>query len=326
MNKSNTTFCVFSDNAELVVKRRSVFERDGSSAEQDKVNAANRRSGEFSSTFKNRLSTFEMTESSGGSRVAAPQPDRDPNFKNKLANFHKVAASQEPEVKAVVEVVQEAEEKPNFKAKLAAFRQVEVAASKPEPVKPALTAKPKIVQETPVLPTIPKVKPAVTAAKPVVPAVKPAPSVRQAQQAPEPIYANSSVAMASSRSTPPAIVAYSPVHHPSADAESSDCTEDEGIRSLSPHGTPSPTSPTRTEAPEPLPPPLPSHPPVGYSPYSFQQQRSVPTKNLSTNVIIYFLFFALFWNSEPTAESSSGPSAWPPAEVQLSDNSYNSSR
>lgn len=35
-----------------------------------------------------------------------------------------------------------------------------------------------------------------------------------------------------------------------AEADDSDCTEDEGIRSLSPHGTPSPSSPT---LPEPLP-------------------------------------------------------------------------
>lgn len=59
----------------------------------------------------------------------------------------------------------------------------------------------------------------------------------------EPIYANSSVSLSRA--------------FPNADqldrlAESSDCscTEDEGIRSLSPHGTPSPTSPTRAHPDE----------------------------------------------------------------------------
>lgn len=44
-------------------------------------------------------------------------------------------------------------------------------------------------------------------------------------------------------------LAYQPatLDHPKEPSESSDCTEDEGIRSLSPHGTPSPTSPVQTE-------------------------------------------------------------------------------
>ena len=74
-------------------------------------------------------------------------------------------------------------------------------------------------------------------------------------------------AQSSSYSGQPIVVGYTESY--------SDCTEDEGIRSLSPHGTPSPTSPTPNgmEPPEPLPPPLPSHPPIGYSPYSFQNQQ-----------------------------------------------------
>ena len=52
-----------------------------------------------------------------------------------------------------------------------------------------------------------------------------------------------------------------------AEADDSDCTEDEGIRSLSPHGTPSPSSPTLPDSlPEsatlPEPAALPEPPPV----------------------------------------------------------------
>ncbi|XP_046450293.1 uncharacterized protein LOC124198484 isoform X3 [Daphnia pulex] len=293
----------------VMVKRRSVFERDHFTTAPDvdkaSITAANRRSGEFSSTFKNRLSTFESTEAAAAAAVktdavVAPPPsrvtpDRDPHFKNKLANFHKVeeTAATAPASHALPPPPAEADEthtnKPNFKAKLAAFRQVEEKA-KSAPPPPTTTTMAAVKMNN---------KPAVAANKPVIPAVKPPSILRTAQVPqqqkaksiepiqPEPIYANSSVAMAGSSSSSTSghqrVVVDAQPSYPSSgppagagDAESySDCTEDEGIRSLSPHGTPSPTSPTPNgmEPPEPLPPPLPSHPPIGYSPYSFQNQQ-----------------------------------------------------
>lgn len=326
----------------LVVKRRSVFESSTSNEASDKanMNAANRRSGEFSSTFKNRLSTFELTEATNlaVARVTTT-PHRDAHFKNKLATFHKVGETTiAPSTSNTLATVQttEAQDKPNFQAKLAAFRQVEVKTLAKPAVKmnkPAITAtKPVIaVSMKPVIRTL--APPALPTHPPVL--LETPKTVQVAAIQMEPIYANSSVAMAGSSSGHQRMDAqYSSMDHQhfgaAGDVESySDCTEDEGIRSLSPHGTPSPTSPTPNGM-EPLPPPLPSHPPVGYSPYSFQQQqqryclhsflhRLTRHFNIST-----FQFVYSEMESEPEiAESSSGSSsvplqmAWPSAEVQF---------
>lgn len=278
------------------MKRRSVFERENVSTQDiDKasITAANRRSGEFSSTFKNRLSTFESAEAAAAKTdaVAAPPsrvtPDRDPHFKNKLATFHKVEETAVAPASHALPPPAEADEnnKPNFKAKLAAFRQVEEKA-KTAPPPAAKINKPAISANKPVIPVAVK-PPSILRAAPVPQQQQKAKSVEPIQ--PEPIYANSSVAMAGSSASSTSghqrvvVTVDAQPPYPSSgppagagDAESySDCTEDEGIRSLSPHGTPSPTSPTPNgmEPPEPLPPPLPSHPPIGYSPYSFQNQQ-----------------------------------------------------
>lgn len=284
----------------VMVKRRSVFQGSTTTTQEvvaiDKasITAANRRSGEFSSTFKNRLSTFESTEAAAAkadtvaSRVT---PDRDPHFKNKLATFHKVGETTASTSHVLPPSTTDADEnnKPDFKAKLAAFRQVEEKASAKltpaPPPPPAATKfnKPMIPANKPVIPVA--VKPPPSILRTTTPATAVAVPQKAVESIPEPIYANSSVAMAGSSSSGHQRVvvtvdaqssSYSGPPVGVGDAESySDCTEDEGIRSLSPHGTPSPTSPTPNgmEPPEPLPPPLPSHPPIGYSPYSFQNQQ-----------------------------------------------------
>ena len=84
-----------------------------------------RKSGDFSSTFKNRLSTFEGADSNAS---AAPRvtPERDLEFRNKLATFHQPAEAAKPEAAKAEAIVEAAEEEQlNFQAKLAAFRQVE---------------------------------------------------------------------------------------------------------------------------------------------------------------------------------------------------------
>lgn len=208
------------------MKKRAVFERessvetpeDASSSRASAIAAANRRSGEFSSTFKSRLSTFEASESAASASVttapapvaqSAPKASPDPQFKTKLATFHRAASGELDAAKREpVAVTGDHDDRPDFKAKLAAFRQVE------ETMKPKATP---AGSERPVPP-----------AKPVVERF----GRREAaeKKSDEPIYANSSVALG--------------LREAPGDAESSDCTEDEGIRSLSPHGTPSPTSPS----------------------------------------------------------------------------------
>jgi hypothetical protein len=255
----------------VMVKRRSVFQGSTTTTQEvvaiDKasITAANRRSGEFSSTFKNRLSTFELTEAAAAkadtvaSRVT---PDRDPHFKNKLATFHKVGETTASTSHVLPPSTTDADEnnKPDFKAKLAAFRQVEEKASAkltPAPPPPPAAAKfnkPMIPANKPVIPVAVKPPPSILrTTTPATAAAVPQKAVESIQN-PEPIYANSSVAMAGSSSSGHQRVvvtvdaqssSYSGPPVGVGDAESySDCTEDEGIRSLSPHGTPSPTSPT----------------------------------------------------------------------------------
>ena len=214
-----------------MMKRRSVFEREESTSREESLAAAQqRRSGEFSSTFKTRLSTFEIVDNSTSTTAPPPPVKVNTTFKNKIASFQ--AEPQPPEIKPPpTTVVQESGnnqdidqgERLDFKAKLAAFRQVEAQAEPlpPPPPPPVvkMAAKPAPVVRTV---TAPVRQPPVVAAA-------------------EPIYANSSIAAAQQQQNnlEPFLVP-----RPSAADPESDCTEDEGIRSLSPHGTPSPTSPT----------------------------------------------------------------------------------
>lgn len=130
------------NSAELVTKRRNAFEQnqltaaaergaasEASERESREREAVSRRSGEFSSTFKNRLSTFEVEDKTPEpTPVAKVTPDRDPQFKNKLANFKVADPAPVTAPPPPVNVVAEEDAKPDFKAKLAAFRQVEASA------------------------------------------------------------------------------------------------------------------------------------------------------------------------------------------------------
>ena len=217
--------------------------------------AANRRSGEFSSVFKNRLSTFENP---------APPPEEEQTTPAEQLN-DKGAERADGHV---------VEEQVDFKAKLAAFRLAEKAVT------------PAVVASTPAASSTagaarPALKPAPNPNKPVAAKRNPPPSVTPLTLAPaepqEPIYANADVcrpvvatqAAAAAAATPhlkepkpspridapptpptPLLLlqqASSPSRH--FEDASDDCTEDEGIRSLSPHGTQSPTSPLIPAAP-----------------------------------------------------------------------------
>ena len=219
------------------MKRRSLFEREEATSQETEAARllANRRSSEKSSTFKTRLSNFQVVENSTAAPVKVT-PDRDPHFKNKLASFQVTAestpAAPEGKPPSIPESPngggqEEEGERLDFKAKLAAFRQVEAQATAP-PSEP-----PTIKMAAPPKPEPIKAKPSVS--------VRTVTPVHQPTTA-EPIYANSSVAAQQQQQLAPYLVP-----RPSAADPESDCTEDEGIRSLSPHGTPSPTSPTRVE-------------------------------------------------------------------------------
>lgn len=221
-----------------MMKRRAVFEREEATEAAQLL--ANRRSSEKSSTFKTRLSNFQVVENSTAAPVKVTA-DRDPHFKNKLASFQVTSERSSPaapEVKpSLVPVTtpespnggtEEEAERLDFKAKLAAFRQVEAQATTP------LSVEPPVKMAAPPKPEPIKAKPSVNV-RTVTPVHQPNPST-------EPIYANSSVAAQQQQQLAPYLVP-----RPSAADPESDCTEDEGIRSLSPHGTPSPTSPTRVE-------------------------------------------------------------------------------
>ena len=153
------------------MKKRAIFEREASTEQEDPTNsrasalaAANRRSGEFSSTFKSRLSTFESAETASSSGVTSAQPAAskvtpDPQFKTKLATFHRTASADEVKKTTPVVVTTDVEEKPDFKARLAAFRQVEeTMKATPEPVKPAPKPKPPGLRQEQHKPIVPVTK------------------------------------------------------------------------------------------------------------------------------------------------------------------------
>jgi hypothetical protein len=91
------------DSPADAVKRRSspferaaVFQQQQQQVDDSSLRSLQRRSGEFSSTFKTRLSTFEMADPTAPEerkpapieRSATPERVEATGFKNKLAAFH----------------------------------------------------------------------------------------------------------------------------------------------------------------------------------------------------------------------------------------------
>ena len=247
-------------------ERAAVFQQQQQQVDDSSLRSLQRRSGEFSSTFKTRLSTFEMADPTAPEerkpveRSATPERVEATGFKNKLAAFQSVEATKsnsERRNSAPVNVAPESnEEQMNFKAKLAAFRQAEVpkptpaAAPAPQARRQSLDVKEKPALEASGTNTPAEAAP-VKQVKPALPARNPL-LIRT-----EPIYANSAM-QRDPVDAPPAVpepIASPRTHKPIASApqsrpnnEESDCTEDEGIRSLSPHETQSPTSPTHSHS------------------------------------------------------------------------------